>query len=237
MHGKTRSNLDMSQTKKSGLIRLAATGLTVSGLLGISLPSEAVILNRTAGNPYRTCANRLLSAGASPGAVASACASALNPQDVARCVVQIRARTDIAADRALASCRQVRRPIEVSRCVVDISTDREQSTPGVLDYCTRSLLPEVFAQCVVGLGREIQLATNQALETCISASDRPLSFEPTFIPAGQFPPQQPLTPTPTSQQNPTPPTQPAPSSTEPQNQTAPNPQNQTPPTQPAPTQP
>ena len=236
----TRSNLHMSRTKSADVIRLAATGLTVSGLMGISLPSQAITIfgsNSPDSGSYRNCASGLLSAGISPEAAAPACAGALNPQDVGRCVVQITSRTEIAADSALASCRQVRRPIEVSRCVVDINTNTQgQAVPGVLDYCTRSLLPERFADCVVGLGREIQFASNQGLETCISANDRPLSFEPTFIPAGQFPPQQPLTPAPTSQQNQTQPIQPAPAPTEPQNQTAPTePQNQTP-TEPAPTQ-
>lgn len=246
----TRSNLHMSQTKSASLIRFAAAGLTVSGLLGISLPSQAITLfgnnSLVDSGSYRNCASRLLSAGVSPEAAAPACAGALNPQDVGSCVFQIRTRTEIAADPALASCRQVRRPIELSKCVVDISTKTEGDTPGVLNYCTSSLLPQRFADCVVGLKREIQLATNQAMETCISASDRPLSFEPTFIPASQFPPQEPLTPAPTSQQNQnqTPPTQPVPGATEPQNQTAPTepqnqtpstePQNQTPPTQPAP---
>lgn len=236
----TRSNLHMSRTKSADVIRLAATGLTVSGLMGISLPSQAITIfgsNSPDSGSYRNCASGLLSAGISSEAAAPACAGALNPQDVGRCVVQITSRTEIAADSALASCRQVRRPIEVSRCVVDINTNTQgQAVPGVLDYCTRSLLPERFADCVVGLGREIQFASNQGLETCISANDRPLSFEPTFIPAGQFPPQQPLTPAPTSQQNQTQPIQPAPAPTEPQNQTAPTePQNQTP-TEPAPTQ-
>lgn len=235
----TRSNLHMLQTKSASLIRKAAAGLTVFGLLGISLPSEAITFfgndSLVDSGSYRNCASRLLSAGVTPEAAAPACAGALNPKDVGSCVVQIRNRTEIAADQALASCRQVRRPIELSRCVVDISTKTEgETTPGVLNYCTSSLLPQRFADCVVGLKREIQIATDQALETCISANDRPLSFEPTFIPASQFPPQQPLTPAPTSQQqNQTSPTQPVPGATEPQNQTAPTePQNQTPATEP-----
>ncbi len=232
----TRINLYISQAKSASLIHLAASGFVVSGLLGISFPSlAATIPTSTNRNAYRLCASRLVGAGTSAEAAATACAGALNPQDVARCVVQIEGQTEIAAPQALDSCRQVRRPIELSSCVVGISNNiKGSAVPGVLDYCTRSLLPQRYAECVVGLGREINLAPNRALETCISSSDRPLEFSPNFIPREQFPPDQQLTPTPNQSQNQTP-QQPATTPTEPQNQTpAAQPQNQTAPAQPAP---
>lgn len=225
---KTRVNLHRSQANSASLIHLAASGLAVSGLLGISLPSlAATIPTSTNTNAYRLCASRLVGAGVSAQGATTACAGALNPPDVARCVVQIRRQTQIAAGQALDSCRQVRRPIELSRCVVGISNNIQGQVPGVLDYCTRSLLPARYAECVVGIGREINLAPSQALETCISSSDRPLEFSPNFIPQQQFPPDQQLTPTPTQPQN----------QTQPQQQPAiapTSPQNQTPSAQPAP---
>ncbi len=234
---KTRVNLYTSKAHSASLIHLAASGLAVSGLLGISFPSLAAnIPTSTNRNAYRLCASRLAGTGVSAQAATTACAGALNPPDVARCVVQIRRQTQIAAGQALDSCRQVRRPIDLSRCVVGISNNIQGQVPGVLDYCTRSLLPTQYAECVVGLGREIKLTPNQALETCISSSDRPLEFSPNFIPREQFPPDQQLTPTPTQQLNQTlPQQQPSPAPTQPPNQTSPTqPQNQTPTTQPSP---
>jgi len=253
---KTRVNLHMSpakstsiattpttKSKSAGLVRLAAAQLAVAGWLGMSLPSPAATITTGSNtNPYRSCAGRLVRAGVSAEAAASACAGALNPPDIGRCVARIEQQTEIAAQEALATCRQVRRPIELARCVVGISDNtRGQAVPGVLDYCSRSLLPVRYAECVVGLQREIDLAPKQALETCISASNRPLEFSPTFIPEDQNPPVQPA-PASTQPQNQTSPVQPAPAPTQPQNQTPPvqpapaptQPQNQTSPAQPAP---
>jgi hypothetical protein len=121
--------------------------------------------------------------------------------------------------------------------VVGISDTPGQPITGVLDYCGRSLLPVNFAECVVGLRREINLASDRALETCISASDRPLEFSPTFIPEGQASPgastvlsdpQTPPAEAAPSTDPQTPPAEAAPST---------DPQNQTPPVEPAPTTP
>lgn len=222
----TRVNRHTSQAKNASLIHLAATGLVVTGLLGLSLPSLAVTISTSSNsNDYRKCASRLATTGVSAEAAASACAGALNPQDVSRCVGEIEEGTEITAPQALESCQQVRRPIELSSCVVGISSNIEGSVPGVLDYCTRSLLPERYAQCVVGLGREINIAPPQALETCISASDRPLDFSPNFVPQGQLQPEETLTPTQPQPQNQTlPPQQ--------QQQSPPTEQQKVPPSQP-----
>lgn len=198
----TRVKRYTSQAKNASLIHKAASGLVFTGLLGLSLPSVAVTIPTSSNsNDYRNCASRLERTQVSAEAAASACAGALNPPDVSRCVSDIEEQTEITAPQALESCRQVRRPIELSSCVVGISDNIEGSLPGVLDYCTRSLLPERYAQCVVGLGREINIAPPQALETCISASDRPLDFSPNFIPQGQLQPEETLTPTQPQPQN------------------------------------
>jgi hypothetical protein len=235
---KTRVNLPNSRSKSTatGLIRLAATSLAVAGWLGMSLPSLAANITTTRSrNPYRNCAGRLVGVGISADAAATACAGALNPQDVARCVVRIEGQTEIVAENALATCRQVRRPIELARCVVGIS-DRSQgeTVPGVLDYCGRSLLPVRFAECVVGLRREIDFAPTQAMDTCISASDRPVEFDPTFIPQRQIQqlPVQSAPLTPDVPQEQTPPAQPAPVPTAPQEQTPVQPAPPTTPTNP-----
>lgn len=203
-------------------IRLAASLLAVAGSLGLSLPSLAVddIPTTRYQNAYRNCAGRLVQAGVSGEAAASACAGTLFPPDLARCVVRIEERTEIAAADALATCRLVRRPVELARCVVGISgTSEGQPVPGLLDYCGRSLLPARFAECVVGLRGEVEIAPAQAMETCISASDRPIAFDPTFIPQGQLQ-QQPVQTSPSAPSVPpmlTPPIESTPAPTAPVN--------------------
>lgn len=189
---KNRGNLYILRTQTTSLTRLAVSLLAVAGWLGSSLPSLAADDIPTAPyrNAFRSCAGRLLRIGISTEAAATACARALYPVDLARCVTRIEDDTEIAATDALETCRLVRRPIDLARCVVGISENAEgQPIPGVLNYCGRSLLPASFGECVVGLTRQTELAPPQAMETCISASDRPLAFEPTFIPQPQ--PQQP----------------------------------------------
>lgn len=263
----------------SSLIRLAATPLAVIGWLATTLPSTAqsfptsdafsssflapsrsgeVTIPTSYRNQFRGCAGRLLGVGISSSAAATACAGALSPRDLSRCVVRIKERTTIPVEEALSTCREVRRPNELASCVVGISrNNEEQAVPGVLNYCGRSLLPVSFAACVVGLRRESSdIAPTQALESCISATDQlpPREFAPTFVPQNGTPPIQPnLSPglpqdqTTPNQSDPTslPQTQPTPTQLAPaplrQNETTPNqsapaplPQNQTTPNQPAP---
>ena len=174
-------------------IYLVAGSLAIAGWIGSNFPATgAEIVTDSLRNGYRACTGRMLNSGVSPEAAARACAGALYPKDVARCVTRIESQTEISAQDALATCTQARRPVELSRCVVGISENSQgQPAPGVLDFCGRSLLPIRYAECVVGLRREInELAPTQAMETCISAGDRPLEFAPNFIPQGQL--QQPV---------------------------------------------
>jgi hypothetical protein len=179
-----------SKTAKTYLV---VGSLAIAGWIGSNFPATgAEIVTDSLRNGYRACTGRMLNSGVSPEAAARACAGALYPKDIARCVSRIEGQTEISAQDALATCTQARRPVELSRCVVGISENTEgQPVPGVLDFCGRSLLPIRYAECVVGLRREINdLAPTQAMETCISASDRPLEFAPNFIPQGQL--QQPV---------------------------------------------
>jgi hypothetical protein len=182
-----------NRTASGSKIYLVAGSLAIASWSGINFPATgAEIVTDSLRNGYRACTGRLLKAGVSPEVTARACAGALYPKDIARCVTKIEGKTEISAQDALATCTQARRPVELSRCVVGISENTPgQPVPGVLDFCGRSLLPIRYAECVVGLRREINnLAPIQAMETCISASDRPLEFAPNFIPQGQL--QQPV---------------------------------------------
>lgn len=168
-------------TAQDGFIRFAAKAVAVAVWLAMTLPSTAV--TATYRNDFRSCAGRLLSVNIAENEAAIACAAALRPRDLSKCVVQIREQTTIAVEDALGTCRQVRRPDELARCVVGISRNsQDDASPAILNYCRRSLLPVRFAECVVGLRREIDFAPLPAMENCIDASDQPRQFSPTFVP-------------------------------------------------------
>ena len=219
----------------SSLIHFTATQLAVAGWLAMTLPLTAATIPSSYRNQYRGCAGRLLSVGISAEAAASACAEALRPKDLSRCVVEIEQQTELAAEDALSSCRQVRRPNELASCVVGISRNQEEAIPSVLNYCGRSLLPVRFAECVVGLRVEADFAPTDAMDTCIDASDPLGEVAPNFVPGNQTPLSEPNS-IPLGPEEQTPLIQPAPSTPSvPQNltplqpDTAPTePQNQTP---------
>ncbi len=218
----------------SSLIQFATAQLAIAGWLAMTLSSTAATIPSSYRNQYRGCAGRLLSVGIPAEAAASACAEALRPQDLSKCVVEIERQTELAAEDALSSCRQVRRPNELARCVVGISRNQEEAIPSVLNYCGRSLLPERFAECVVGLRVEADFAPTDAMETCIDASDVIGEVAPNFVPGNQTPLIDPNS-TPVGPEEQTPLIQPAPSIPVPQDLTplepdpAPTePQNQTP---------
>lgn len=193
----------------SSLICLAAQ-LTVPAWLAMTLPSTAATIPTSYRNQYRSCVGRLLDVGISPEAAASACAAALRPTDLSKCVAKIEQQTAIASQDALATCTQVRRPNELANCVVGISRNAEEDTVGsILNYCGRSLLPERFAECVVGLRIEADFTPTDAMNSCIDASDRLGAVSPTFIPENQTPLSEP-TSTPIAPENQTPLIQPAP---------------------------
>lgn len=199
---------DQKYKRTSDLLCFTATGLIIAGLAMV--PSTAATIPSSYRNQYRGCAGRLLSVGISPQSAASACAEALRPKDLSRCVVEIEQETAIAAEDALSTCRQVRRPNELASCVVGISRNsQDDAIPSVLNYCGRSLLPERFAECVVGLRVEADFAPTDAMDTCISAGDQLGNVDPNFIPENRTPLSNPNS-APTDSQNQTPLIQPAP---------------------------
>lgn len=202
--------LQHSFSKRSGSILLFTATQLVASWLIMSLPIAAATIPSSYRNQFRGCTGRLLSVGISAEAGASACAEALRPTDLSRCVTEIERQTEIAAEDALSSCRQVRRPDELASCVVGINRNQEEAIPSVINYCGRSLLPKRFAECVVGLRIEADFASTDAMETCIDASDRFSDVAPNFVPGNLTPLDQPNS-APTEPQNQTPLIQPAPS--------------------------
>ncbi|MFE4107710.1 hypothetical protein [Almyronema epifaneia] len=155
--------------------------LAIAGLVAASLPLAA---QRPAlSNDFRDCAAALLAAGVETGVAAEACATALNPDDVAECVTDIKAQTELTLADVVYACRRVRRPLELANCTVDIHSNLLlTNSEAALTNCRRSLLPLRFSDCVVGLNQAASLELNNALERCIGAGYEPRDISPTFIP-------------------------------------------------------
>lgn len=155
------------------------TQLATIGLLATILPpmpaSAITIRFPRTKNAYRACSVELMGAGLTADAAASACADALHPRDISKCVVQINRKTNIAAVEALGSCQRVRRPLDLATCVVDINTKSRTTTTTpllVLDQCRRSLLPEQFSECVVGLSRQVDFSLDRLMNTCLDTREK-----------------------------------------------------------------
>lgn len=151
-----------------------ATLLLLAGALPTEPASAITMRFPRSKNPYRVCIQELIGAGVVADAASGACAGALHPRDISKCVVQINGKTNIAAADALSSCQRVRRPNELATCVVDINgKSRTQAAAPllVLDQCRRSLLPQQFSECVVGLSRQLDFPTDRLMTTCLNSRD------------------------------------------------------------------
>lgn len=126
-----------------------------------------------------SCADSLIADGVAQSAAAAACSDALEPNDLASCVVDIKADTDIQGDDALQACYRVRRPDELASCVTDISSGlaKVESTMA-LDNCRRSLLPKHYAECTLDLTGIAQISSEKAMASCIAAEFNPSEVAP-----------------------------------------------------------
>jgi hypothetical protein len=165
--------------------RAAVFVLVSSGLVGVTpLPAQSAPLPDFAlkANDYQVCASQLLTAGIENDVAADACAEALHPHDLSRCVLRIEAGTEVLAEDALSGCKRVRRPLDMSSCVLNVDDDSQGTVPNeALDYCRRSLLPLEFSECVIGLRREIDYTPLTAMNICISADDRPVDYQSDYV--------------------------------------------------------
>ncbi|MGK7944350.1 MAG: hypothetical protein AB4058_07765 [Microcystaceae cyanobacterium] len=87
------------------------------------LPPALVILPPSQAwgfNQFDVCVGQMVNNGVSPEKAGTACADALIPKELSRCVSMIRAKTAIEPDDALTACYRVRRPIDLAHCVIDI---------------------------------------------------------------------------------------------------------------------
>lgn len=156
------------------VIHIVATSLMAVSLpLGVA-PAQA--------NSYQSCSNRLLDAGLNAETAALACAQALHPDDLSRCVVDITSETTLAPDSVLSACGRDRRPQEVASCVNNLHNALGGGdTSLVLQNCRLSILPLKYSECVSGLSEAVELASEQVLNTCIAAGYQPRDVAPTFI--------------------------------------------------------
>lgn len=126
-----------------------------------------------------SCAESLISSGVSQSSATAACSDALEPNDLAACVTQIEAETEIAGNDALQSCYRVRRPFDLASCVVDISSELEPDKSAmVLDSCRRSLLPIRHAECTLDLASVAEITGEEAIKSCIAAEITPGKVNP-----------------------------------------------------------
>jgi hypothetical protein len=199
------SRLITSRKSLWGVTGLATVGVLITNIPIPSAQADNYRLNPSAAD-YQTCVKGVLSTGVQANEAGAACAAALRPTDVSKCVTKINGAKITGID-ALNSCQRVRRPNELASCVVGInnlSKTPATDTLSILDFCRRSLLPDRFAQCVIGLSGQINSPTSQIMNICIDARD-PLTSTLDNTPAATPMPQ--LTPTPPA----TPMTQPTPS--------------------------
>ncbi|MBW4647995.1 MAG: hypothetical protein KME06_04740 [Kastovskya adunca ATA6-11-RM4] len=169
----------------AGAVSWGAIASLQTGLLTLAIPSGAA----HAANSFQRCASELVRlAQIAPEIAANACADALNPQDLSRCVTRISVLTATLAPEALVACSQVRRPVELGTCVYNINRTLEPSEAiAVLNYCRRSLLPARFSECVIGLSREVDFSPPRAMDTCIAAESLPRRLFPSAAPPGSSP--------------------------------------------------
>lgn len=125
-----------------------------------------------------SCADSLISGGVSELAAAAACSDALEPNDLASCVNDITAESNVKGIEALGACYRVRRPQELANCVTTISSALEGKAAMALDSCRRSLLPERHAECTLDLASFSKISSEEAMSTCIAAEFMPSEVAP-----------------------------------------------------------
>lgn len=177
------SNIVVRTMANMQQLQAATTLFALGTTLTLGLPAMAQ--SRSVGtdsDAYRRCGKDLADAKLEAAVAADACASALRPEELGRCVADLTQNQTVVALSALEACRRVHRPIELQACVQDITRqDAKATVTPVLEACRQSLLPVRYGRCVVGLNQSLNVATTVGLATCLNASDRPQTVESDFI--------------------------------------------------------
>ena len=174
----------------SRTISLIAVASLPVGLVTIVVSGRPV----AAANLFDICVNKLSKTQLPMEEIGSACADALDPEELSLCVQKIERHTPVPPKDALLACYRVRRPEDLADCVADIHNENKKEKQIdtntlisdaflALDYCRRSLLPERYSECVMALSRNsVEISPPQAMETCISAEDFPRDLFPEYVP-------------------------------------------------------
>lgn len=190
----------MLNIKIDRAIRLIALALVPAGIIAGTIANSPVRANNPGGyeqeekndfrdSDFEVCFRQLLRTRISEREAGDACARALEPRELSRCVEDVSHKTPVESRNALQTCFQVRRPLELSTCVVDIYQEQKEIEDVdidtlvsysnlTLDFCRRSLLPQRYSECVVTLSRMSELSPPEVLETCIDAEAYPESLFP-----------------------------------------------------------
>jgi hypothetical protein len=95
--------------------------------IGVFLVPSALIVFPSAPsvafNQFDVCVKQMVGSGVSAEKAGTACADALIPKELSRCVVMIRSQTAVNPDDALTACYRVRRPVDLAHCVIDIDNE------------------------------------------------------------------------------------------------------------------
>lgn len=144
------------------ILRLSAFTFLPAGLLAMSIP----IGPANARNMYDVCIGSLIAVGVSPQQAATACAGALIPKELSKCVSKVALTISVTADAAVDNCYRSRRPVDVGNCVIDINNE----VPLNQDLPKTNRVTETFSQPDVDSEAIVSSATQSVpllvLESC-----------------------------------------------------------------------
>lgn len=157
------------------LLKVASwTGLVSLPVFLLTIPQSP----SWAGN-IGDCASSLIASGVAKSAATTACSDAIAPKDLAACVTNIEAGSNIKGIDALQSCYRVRRPADLASCVVDLSGELAPDKSALaLESCQRSLLPIRHAECTLDLASVADITSEEAIKSCIAAEITPGEVAP-----------------------------------------------------------
>lgn len=170
-HHSTR-NLAVRAKLRRFLPLVPLATLSLATILGPMAPSQGEDIYQRSSNLYRVCTRDLLKAGITADKGSTACAAALYPHYISKCVTKITKKGAIPANDALFNCTRVRRPLDLADCVQNIkSKTKGAESLSIVNHCRRSLLPLRFSECVVGVSRGLKgpMATEEIMNTCLDA--------------------------------------------------------------------
>ncbi|WP_245602693.1 hypothetical protein [Gloeothece verrucosa] len=122
----------------NSILRSSALIFLPAGLLALSIPVEPA----HARNMYDVCVGQMVAVGVERQQAGAACAEALIPKELSKCVSRVALVVSVPAQEAVKNCFQSRRPVDVANCVVDINNQ----VPLNRDLPRNNRVEETFAE-------------------------------------------------------------------------------------------